>query len=49
MMSRISRAFVVAVVLLVLGAGSSGAAPDASGSSQIIEPQFGLYTVTKTY
>jgi hypothetical protein len=49
MMNRISRAFAAAVSLLVLGAGSASAAPDASGSSQIIEPQFGLYTVTKTY
>ena len=34
--------------LLLLGAGSATAAPDASGSTTLTEPN-GLYTATKTY
>jgi hypothetical protein len=42
------RAFAAAGLLLVLGAGTATATPDASGSTTLVEPN-GLYTVTKTY
>ena len=47
-MNRFTRAFAVAGVLVAFGAGPSSAAPDASGSTTLIEPN-GLYTAVKTY
>ena len=47
-MRLIYRAFAAAGLLLVLGAGTATATPDASGSTTLVEPN-GLYTVTKTY
>jgi hypothetical protein len=46
-MRSILTAF-AAAGLLLLGAGSATAAPDASGSTTLTEPN-GLYTATKTY
>jgi len=42
------RAFAAAGMLLVLGVGTAGAAPDASGSSTLVEPN-GLYTAIKAF
>jgi len=48
-MRLIFRAFAAAGVLLALGVGSAGATPDASGSTTLVEPNFGAYTAIKTY
>jgi len=48
-MLRILRTFGFAVLLAAFGAGTASAAPDASGSTTLVEPNFGLYTAIKTY
>jgi hypothetical protein len=47
-MKKLFRAFAAAGLLVALGVGSAGAAPDASGSSTLVEPN-GLYTAVKSF
>ena len=48
-MRLIMRASAAVAVLLALGAGSAGAAPDISGSTTFVEPNFGAYTAIKSF
>ncbi len=48
-MLKIFRAFGAAALLAAFGAGTASAAPDASGSVTLVEPNFGAYTVVKSY
>ena len=47
-MLNILRAVGFAVLLATFGAGAASAAPDASGSTTLVEPN-GLYTAVKSY
>ena len=48
-MRSILRASAAVAALFALGAGSAWATPDASGSTTLVEPNFGAYTAIKTY
>jgi len=48
-MLKVFRAFGTAALLAAFGAGAASAAPDASGSVTLVEPNFGAYTVVKSY
>jgi len=48
-MLRILSTIGFAALLAAFGAGTASAAPDVSGSTTLVEPNFGAYTAIKTY